>query len=178
MHQGNSRGKHAERGGSGLGSFVFSVLFLCVVGAPLAASGANLTGTWDVAVDLPAEGCRWAGEMSLLQTGTAFTGSAALTRVAGVACPPTLSGMLSGTVSGSAISFGLASGEFGNASFAGMVSPDDQSATGTWFADPLNGTWTAQKRMHPAPALSGLGIVALFGLLTAAGVLCVRRRVI
>ena len=94
-------------------------------------------------------------------------------------CFATLSGTVQGSLSGSGsgffISFGLASGEFGQVGFDGTVSDDSQSAQGTW-TNQESGTWSAQKIRTAAPTLSGSGLATLFGLLLAAGALSAGRR--
>ncbi len=167
-------------------------IFLSAVWVPLTvnAAGVDLTGVWDLTVTLnqvehtPAgsetpPACRWRGLMTLLQTGSDFTGSIDLSRVLGTDCPDMLSGMVQGSVSGSGsgffINFGLASGQFGQVSFEGLVSEDMQSAMGSW-SNQENGTWLAVRHRVAAPALSTLSFAALFALMTVAGIVCVRRR--
>jgi opacity protein-like surface antigen len=163
------RASHGQGRADCFRSFVWGLLFLCIVAAPLAAS----------AVDDPGDGCQWIGPMNLVQTGTSFTGSMALNLVKGE-CPATLTGIVLGSVSGSgsgfSVNFGLASGELGSVEFGGTLSDDGQSGTGTW-ANEASGTWSAEKRAHGAPTLSGTALATLFGLLMAAGVLSARRRV-
>ncbi len=174
-------------------SFAWLLLFLCVIVGPTAANAAevNVTGTWNVTVmtniALTAPNtsssdqvfCEWKGLMTLTQTGTDFTGSMMLNLVTGP-CPATLSGAVQGSLSGSGsgffISFGLASGEFGQVSFDGIVSVDGQSAAGPWTSQEESGTWSAQKIRTAAPTLSGSGLATLFGLLLAAGALSAGRR--
>lgn len=172
-------------------SFAWLLLFLCVSAAPIAANavGVNVAGTWDLTVmtnrpDHLQTGssdqvfCEWKGLMTLTQTGTDFTGFATLNLVTGP-CPATLSGTVQGTVggtgSGFTISFGLASGEFGQVSFDGIVNIDGQSADGRWTNEE-SGTWSAQKIPTAAPTLSGSGLAVLFGLLLIAGALSAARR--
>jgi len=160
-------------------SFVWGLLFLCIVAAPLAASAVDVTGAWVLTVDEPEIDCEWIGPMHLVQTGMSFTGSMALNLVKGE-CPATLTGMVSGSVSGSgsgfSIDFGLASTELANVEFGGTLSDNGQSAMGMW-SNTLSGTWSAEKRAQGAPTLGGTALAALFGLLMAAGVLSARRRV-
>ncbi len=159
------------------------LLLLAFAIAPTATRAAtvDVTGTWNLRVNDPTDGCTWAGQMFLTQTGTDFTGSATLDLVAGSGmCIPVINGTLEGSISGSGsgfiIDFGLASGSFGTAMFTGTVSDDGQSAMGE-FSNNASGTWSADKvPAHPAPTLGGLALAALFGLLTVAGVVSVRRR--
>ena len=161
------------------------LLALSIVATPIAAdaAGVDVTGTWNLTANDPGDGCRWTGLMFLTQTGMDFTGSASLNLVAGGGqCLAVVSGTIQGSISGSGsgffIDFGLASGPFGSASFDGTVTEDGQSATGE-FTNNASGTWSAQKQPpHPAPTLSGIALATLFGLLTVAGVVCVRRRVV
>ena len=172
-------------------SFAWFLLFLCAIAAPTAANaaGVNVTGTWNVTAmtnrpeDLPTSFsdqvfCEWKGLMTLTQTGSDFTGSMMLNLVIGP-CPATLSGTVWGSVggtgSGFTISFGLASGEFGQVSFDGIVNVDGQSAGGRWTNEE-SGTWSAQKIPTAAPTLSGSGLAVLFGLLLIAGALSAARR--
>jgi len=176
---------------SRLCSFAWLLLFLCAIAAPIAANaiGVNVTGTWDLTVTTDSVpialtsssdhvSCKWAGLMTLTQTGMDFTGSMMLNLVTGP-CPATLSGPVQGSLSGSGsgflISFGLASGEFGEVSFKGTVSEDSQSGQGTW-TNRESGTWSAQRIRTGAPTLSGGGLATLFGLLLLAGALSARRR--
>ncbi len=168
------------------------ILLSSAVWVPLTATaaGVDLTGVWDLTVTrnqkmvapLGSESppaCRWRGLMTLLQTGSDFTGSIDLSRVLGTDCPTMLTGTVEGSVSGSGsgffINFGLASGQFGQVSFEGLVSEDGQSANGTW-SNTASGTWLALRHHVAAPALSAIAAAALFALLTVAGVICVRRR--
>ena len=161
------------------------LLALSIVATPIAANaaGVDVTGTWNLTVDDPTDGCKWAGQLFLTQTGMDFTGSTSVNRVTGGAqCLGFLGGTVQGSISGSGsgffINFGLASGSFGSATFDGTVSEDGQSANGE-FTNEASGTWSAQKQPpHPAPTLSGIALATLFGLLTVAGVVCVRRRVV
>ena len=171
-----SRTRDVEARASRFHSFAWALLLAWIVSAPIAAYAADVTGLWDLTASLSSEGCTWRGAMNLVQTGTMFTGSANLMRVAGVSCPTTISGTLSGTVSGLTIDFGLASGQFGSAGFSGTLSADGLFAAGTWSTDPDSGTWSARKQAEAAPALSSVALAALFGLLMVAGVLTARRR--
>jgi hypothetical protein len=174
-------------------SFTCVLFFVGVMAVPIAANaiGVNVTGTWNLTVMTNSAPelhtgasdqvlCEWKGLMTLTQTGADFTGSVMLSLVAGP-CLPTVSGTvqgsLGGTGSGFVINFGLASGEFGEASFDGIVSDDGQSAQGEWTNED-SGTWSAEKIRTAAPALSGNGLAVLFGLLLAAGTLFASRRAV
>jgi len=157
------------------------LLALAVAPSVTRAATVDVTGTWNLTVNDPSLGCTWAGQMFLTQTGTFFTGSATLDLVAGSGmCIPVINGALEGSISGSGsgfiINFGLASGSFGSASFKGVISDDGLSAMGD-FENNASGTWSADKvPAHPAPTLGGFALATLFGLLTVAGVVSVRRR--
>jgi len=156
-------------------------------------SSAPAMGTWsarnaDVMItsDLtmkrtsPADGCEWTG----LFTGTGsrvvppFSGSIALMRVAGgSSCPASVTGQVSGSVMGSMVHFNLMSADFGDADFEGTVNIDVREAAGTWSGAAGSGTWST--RIHgatQAPALGGIALATLFGLLMAVGIRSTRRR--
>ncbi|HSP99448.1 MAG TPA: hypothetical protein VL049_19670 [Candidatus Dormibacteraeota bacterium] len=129
----------------------------------------------------PADGCQWRGKIEAAG-GLLFTGSLTLARVAGSspACPPTLSGPLSGNYLGPAICFDLSSGELGTLEFIGAVDVAGRSASGTWSGDPVSGTWSGQiggNTQAAAPTLNGIGLLMLAGLLAAYGVAALRGRV-
>lgn len=157
------------------------LVFVSVVAAPVAtnAESVNLTGTWNLTVNDTEDNCQWTGLMTVNQMGANFTGSIALKLVAGMCSPSTITGSVEGSVSGPGsgffIGFGIASGEFGQASFEGTVSEDGQSAAGTWTNE-ASGTWFAQRASQAAPTLSGIALATLCGLLLAAGTLSARRR--
>jgi hypothetical protein len=140
-------------GKGGIGRFclvAWSLLFLCIVFAPGAAAGVDLTGCYTLTVDDPGHGCRWSGPMLITQTGTNLDGSLDLPLIMGGAgCPPFLVATGSGTLVGSNFVFGFTSGGFGTATFTGTVSPDGQSATGTWVSStPASGTWFAESSAY------------------------------
>ena len=171
-------------------SFAGLLVFLSVVAVPPGAKAmeVDVSGTWDLTV-LQVDGagsspvCRWAGLMTLTQMGMKgmdFTGSMTLHRVfGGSRCPEmldgTLEGMIGGTGSGFTIEFGLASGQFGQVAFDGILMDDGQSANGTW-SNEESGTWSAQRHRQAAPALGAGALATLIGLLTAAGALRLRHR--
>jgi hypothetical protein len=127
----------------------WSLLFLCVVSAPCAANGVQISGCYQLTVDDPGHGCRWSGPLLLTQAGTAITGSLDLDRVMGSGCPSAIVGSGSGSVSGSNFIFGFTSGTFGTATFTGTVSTNGLSASGTWVSStPATGTWFAQSTAY------------------------------
>jgi hypothetical protein len=141
------------RGEGGIGRFrlvAWSLLFLCIVAAPGAANGVDLTGCYNLTVDDPGHSCRWSGPMLIAQTGTDLNGSLDLTRtMGGAGCLPVIVGTGTGTLTGSNFVFGVTSGGFGTATFTGTVSPDGQSATGSWVSStPATGTWFAQSTAY------------------------------
>jgi hypothetical protein len=176
-------------------SFAGLLVFLSVVAVPpgtKAIEVPDVTGTWDLTVTAGNPGadstgsslmCRWVGLMMLTQTsmmGRDFMGSMTLHRVFGSSqCPEMLDGTLEGTIggtgSGFTIDFGLASGEFGQVTFTGILMVDGQSANGTW-SNTESGTWSAQRHSQAAPALGAGALATLFGLLLAGGVLRLRHR--
>jgi hypothetical protein len=188
--QGSFSGRAHGKGGVGrFCSFAGLLVFLSVVAVPpgtKAIEVPDVTGTWDLTVAAIAGSspvCRWVGLMTLTQTGMMgrdFMGSMALHRVFGSSqCPEMLDGTLEGTIggtgSGFSINLGLASGEFGQMTFDGILMVDGQSASGTW-KNTESGTWSAQRHRQAAPALGTGTLATLFGLLLAGGVLRLRRR--
>lgn len=189
--QGWFSGRAHGKGGVGrFCSFAGLLVFLSVVAVPPGAKAmeVDVTGTWDLTVLLPESTggpllCQWVGLMTLTQTGTMgggmdFMGSMTLHRVLGSSpCPQMLDGTLDGMIEGTAINFGLASGQLGQMTFDGIVTDDGQSANGTW-SNEESGTWSAQRHRQaaPAPALGAGALATLFGLLMAGGVLRLRRR--
>ena len=195
--QGSFSGRAYGKGGVGrFCSFAGLLVFLSVVALPPGAKAIevpDVTGTWDMTVTadhLPEAAiagsspvCRWVGLMMLTQTGMMgrdFMGSMALHRVFGSSqCPEMLDGTLEGTIggtgSGFSIEFGLASTEFGQVAFEGILMVDGQSANGTWRNEE-SGTWSAQRHRQAAPALGAGALATLFGLLMAGGVLRLRHR--
>jgi hypothetical protein len=111
-------------------------------------ANANVSGTWAVTVVAPDYNCQWTGPAVLAQTGTAFTGQATFTLVngSGALCLTTLSGTITGSVSGFALQFGFATSEIGTATFTGTVLSNQQSGSGTWTSGTLGGTWSAQRQ--------------------------------
>lgn len=140
----------AKPSGSGVSrfcSFAWPLLFLCVVSAPIQAHGADITGTYELTVDDTERGCRWVGPMVLAQTGMTFTGTVDLPREFGASpCPTDVSAMVSGSVSGSTVTYSLTPGGFATATFTGTIGADVKSATGTWMSlsPAASGTWSAR----------------------------------
>jgi hypothetical protein len=150
MERGIDRLTHGEGRIARFCLVAWSLLFACIVTAPGAANGVDLTGCYNLTVDDPGHGCRWSGPMLITQTGTNLDGSVDLALInGGSGCPPFLVGTGSGTLTGSNFVFGFTSGGFGTATFTGTVSTDGQSATGTWTSStPASGTWFAQSTAY------------------------------
>ncbi|MFN8626625.1 MAG: hypothetical protein U0587_11695 [Candidatus Binatia bacterium] len=151
---------------------------LLVVAAPRLASAQNVTGTYNLTVILPGS-CTWAGLLSLAQSGTTLTGSGTIQIQPGsdVGCASTLSGSVNGTVTGSTINFGLATGSLGTAQFTGTISPDGLTLSGTWqVGSSGSGTWTALRVPSTnAPTMGGATLLLLGSLLLVAGIRRTRR---
>ena len=160
-----------------------SLLWVSVVAVPttVSAMSVNVTGKWMLMVDDTEHGCMWKGPMSLTQTGMDFAGMAMLNSVSDSGCASmingTIRGSISGTGSGFFISFGLASGDFGMVNFGGTLTDDGLMASGSW-ENTASGTWSAEKEVSQAPALSHVALAILFGLLTVVGVGYARRRAV
>jgi len=149
------------------------------VALPVAAlpMTANVAGNWTLTVVEPTTPCTWVGPLTLVQSGSSFSGSGTLSIQPGSdpGCLPTLSGTVTGGLLGFSIDFGLAIG--GSALFDGTVSDDQQSMAGTWVFSPLSGTWHAERVVGVrAPALDAAGLGVLLVLLIASGAALARRR--
>lgn len=144
---------------------------LCVAAAPGIALAIDVTGTYQLSIVDTIDNCMFTGSAALNQSGASFTGFASLTLVSG-GCPSSLSGSVTGTLSGNMITFGLASGGFGTVNFTGTVSDDGNFMSGTWnTGDDAEGTWSAIRVQHvPAPALSSWCLAGLMLLLSWIGV--------
>ena len=148
---------------------------LWVVAAPRtvpAMPAIDVNGAYQLSVVDTVDSCTFAGQAVLTQSGSAFTGTATLSLVVGTGCPSSLSGPVSGTLTGNTISFGIASGGFGTVNFIGTVSNDGSSASGTWSTTgAAAGTWSATRvPLAGAPALSLWSLAVLTLLLGWVGV--------
>ena len=141
---------------------------------------ANVLGSFSLEVVEPNLGCRWVGQVVVVQQqGSDFNGTASINLVEGNSppCLETLTGPIEGQVNGNDIIFGAAFGGIGMATFEGEVSADDQSASGTWSSGGLNGTWDAIRLANRgAPALGPWALAGLAVTLASLGVGGLRRR--
>jgi hypothetical protein len=128
--------------------------------------------------------CVYAGTMDLIQDGSGLSGTGAMTLNSGpVACPVDPTASLTGTLLGNSFKMGFGSGQSGDATFTGDVSPDGRSIEGdlTVVAGPfvgLIGTWSAARPGDTVeiPTLGTVGLALLALLLMAAGLWVFRRR--
>ena len=133
---------------------------LLAIPAMAAVINANVNGDWTLTVVEPTHGCTWVGPLAVVQNGSMFTGSQALTLVPGSSdpCPSSLTGTVSGTIVGFAIKFGVAVG-VQTANFDGTVGSDELTASGAWtIPGVFDGTWHAERVVGVrAPAMSAPG---------------------
>ena len=155
-------------------AIVLWVGLLCVAAAPGVALVIDVNGNYQLTVIDTFANCTGTGPMTLNQSGASFTGVASLTLVSGVGCPSSLSGSITGTLSGNTISFAPT---VGSSSFTGTVSNDGNFMSGTWGSNSnAHGTWSAIRVQHaPAPALSSWSLTGLALLLGWFGVYRLRR---
>jgi hypothetical protein len=175
-------------------------LLLLLLPAPAAqAQSLDVTGLWSIQMQTVAKatsgavviGCSFQGTADVVQTGSQFTGDATVNLSSGgMTCPPFMSASLSGNVTGSTVSMGMAmgGGTFGTANFTGTVAtaPARGAATtmsGTFAAtggpfSGTSGTWngTQQAPIAAVPALGAKGLAALALLLLAAALWFLLRR--
>lgn len=160
-------------------AMVLGMGLLLAIPAVAAVINVNVTGDFTLTVVDPTHGCEWVGPLSVVQSGSTFTGSATLKLLPGSSdpCPSSLIGAVSGTIVGFVIQFGLAVGTE-TANFDGIVGNDQSTASGTWTIPGMfDGTWHAERLMGVrAPALSASGIAGLFVLLLAGGLYVLRSR--
>jgi hypothetical protein len=176
------------------------LLLLLLLPAPAAqAQNVDVTGSWSIQMQtVPrakaaavVNGCVFAGTANVIQTGSQFSGDAAVNLSSGgMTCPPFMSASLSGNVTGSTVSMGMAmgGGTFGTANFTGTVSTAPARGAGTNISGtftatggPFSGTsgnWSAtqQAPIAAVPALGGKGLAALALLLLAAALWFLLRR--
>lgn len=103
----------------------------------------DVTGNWCVEIEHDRRRCHWLGQVRLDQATGALTGE-------GEATPshrlcPLLKGAVKGSVTGSEVRFGFATGRLGTGEFAGDAAPDGRTLTGTWAARSAAGTWRAER---------------------------------
>ena len=166
-----------------------TMLAASLVGVLALAGAANavITGTYQLTVvtTMTAPNCTWAGQGGFTQNGTNLSGTAFLQLDMNnnpdpfcVAAFPTLSGPLSGTLIGNAITLTGTLGPF-TAHFVGTTGDHGLTGTGTWTASVgrlrVRGNFEADRVFAPAPALGGpalgLLVLTLFGI----GASCMRR---
>ncbi|HSA55445.1 MAG TPA: hypothetical protein VLE53_07055 [Gemmatimonadaceae bacterium] len=95
----------------------------------------DIDGVWALHVDGMCHGL-----INFKQQGASFTVSGGLD---GINCPYSTSGSGSGTLSGLAISAGIAFNGIGQVNFTGAVSADGKSMGGTYTRQGGSGSWTA-----------------------------------
>jgi hypothetical protein len=102
----------------------------------------NVTGSWTVhmvatppsrGVVAVATGCTFQGTANANQTGSQLTGDLSVDLTAGSGCPGSMSATMSGQVSGNQVSMGvmMGGGAFGEATFAGTLTPPIARGDGT-----------------------------------------------
>jgi hypothetical protein len=137
---------------------------------PLAAHAADVSGTW--VVSATSTTCKYAGRLTLQQSGANLAGSMDLKYLPSGFCLTRLSGALAGTIAGDVVSFSLNP----NVGFSGTVASDGQSMGGSWILDSESGTWSAQLARVSAPVVSQQTLALLALLLVAVGVGGMMRR--
>ena len=128
---------------------VFLLFFVWTCGDAVAqarASATSLTGLWAVRIVQPATGCDWLGEVRLNEQGGVLSGQG-LARPTKESrdprrCPP-LKGAVDGTVQGTTVRFGFATGRLGRAEFTGRVLRGGAQMQGDWSARAAAGQWAA-----------------------------------
>jgi hypothetical protein len=154
------------------------------------AQGLDVTGSWSIRMSVhPPEGpgpfpfeCDFQGTANVFQTGSQFSGDISVGQTSGVmTCPSSMSATLTGDVTGSQVSMGVAmgGGAFGTANFTGNVSTAAARGAGTTMSGTFmvtggpfsgyGGTWNATQLAPVAavPALGAKGLAALALLLLA-----------
>ncbi len=149
QHLARLRGDAASR----LSGFDGAGWLLVILLAACTPFSANAEEAFDLTIIQDGTGCAWTGSVDLEDPvflpgcEATFNGTMTLDRVPGASpgCPAVISGDVNGTSSGTDISFGLASGGFGNVDFTGTITstPTGESASGTWTGAPGTGTWFA-----------------------------------
>jgi hypothetical protein len=176
------------------------LLLLLLLPAPAAqAQSLDVTGPWSIQMQTVAAekaaavviGCGFQGTADVVQTGSQFTGDAAVNLSSGgMTCPPFMSASLSGNVTGNTVSMGMAmgGGTFGTANFTGTVSTAPARGAGTTMTGTFTvtggpfsgttGTWngTQQAPIAAVPALGAKGLAALALLLLATALWFLLRR--
>lgn len=127
------------------------LIFAALLSSSLQAQ--DITGDYilDIRQDPGAADCIWDGDLNIVQTGGnpgSFSGTADVTLVSG-ACIG-FSGVLTGTINGSALTIGVGLSGLGTATFSGSVVNADRIA-GTWAGLGLTGTWAADRVPVVAP---------------------------
>lgn len=160
-----------------IGKLVFAgCLALALAGV---AEAQDLTGAWNLTVEVPTI-CTWMGPATFSQTVGALAGSGNLALTAGTnpPCPPALLGTVAGTVTGTAVTFGLTT-PLGPVDFIGTSDASGSTMGGNWTfntgAAILAGTWSAT-RAPVAPSLPEWGMLLMVSALLASGVYLLRRR--
>jgi hypothetical protein len=140
----------------GAGFRRWSALVLCVALGlawnPAVAEGSPstrpLTGLWAVRIVQPSTGCDWLGEVRLKEQGGVLGGQGSATPSKDSRdprrCPP-LKGAVDGTVQGTTVRFGFATGRLGRAEFSGRVVRGGAEMQGSWSARAAAGQWAAAR---------------------------------
>ena len=162
--------------------FLACLLMLPALLLALSATGLvpalSVSGGWilTATMELPDVGsCDYEGAAQISQDGASFNGTAELALVDGSeSCPATLSGDISGTISGDTIEIGLITdGEDGSATFTGSLvlkATGPLQGSATVNAGPFNGT-TSTWAATPLSAVTAIPVLGTWGTITLASLL-------
>ncbi|MFK7831624.1 MAG: IPTL-CTERM sorting domain-containing protein [Congregibacter sp.] len=150
---------------------ICAIVFIVTAFSSAASFSQDVTGSYRLEViDTGPTACVWRGTTELVQSGGnpgTLGGSVNANQISGDSgCFSSFSGTITGTVNGSAITLGGASGALGSVSFVGTIA--GASISGTWTGPGgLEGTYSMTATATAVPALPIWGLAILSMLLAA-----------